>query len=462
MKNTVGVHFREHNARICICDDYNIYTDTMELPMSIRNTDVLKDDRAFRLAFEKIRSHMQENMEISDFDVVLAIPDDYGLTEEKELKKRAKSCEVNLVGTCHESAALALYVNQEFRVEDGVTILSAFATDERTGIAVYEMGNAVKRLKTVLVTGQTEGMSVLAFLQKKGPQLLFLQDADAVFFTGSFNACMTFEQAASKALGKSGIEIKMLDEACIIEGLGYFCGILENRAVAGMTTLEDEITPYPLYISVNKEIVGTEGPLLQGKTCRTPGFRFTDPGSEGDRITIYEERKRKLIPVTLLYPGEEETGPLRRKEISALIKGLGKGTIELLLKTGSGEELTFTVDLSEDSAAPASREEDLGGFITNILPIIDNLEYAAKYAEDQSNPYAKGILQSYEKAVEILEQNGVTRITGEGRPFDFNLQNAVAHVADGDLPENTVKQVMQAGYMYQGKVLRTAQVIVAN
>ena len=64
--------------------------------------------------------------------------------------------------------------------------------------------------------------------------------------------------------------------------------------------------------------------------------------------------------------------------------------------------------------------------------------------------------------MEILEQNQVIRITGEGEPFDFNLQNAVAHVADGDLPENTVKQVMQTGYIYRGKVLRPAQVIVAN
>ena len=58
--------------------------------------------------------------------------------------------------------------------------------------------------------------------------------------------------------------------------------------------------------------------------------------------------------------------------------------------------------------------------------------------------------------------NEVTVITGEGEPFDYNTQTAVAHVSDVELPDNTVKQVMQAGYMYKGKVLRTASVIVAN
>ena len=123
--------------------------------------------------------------------------------------------------------------------------------------------------------------------------------------------------------------------------------------------------------------------------------------------------------------------------------------------------------------ADASNDEPIGFATVSLTPE----KGSAKYSLTDNN--GKGTIEkvkvgkytfkaeimgykSYEKAVEILEQNGVTRITGEGRPFDFNLQNAVAHVSDGDLPENTVKQVMQAGYMYQGKVLRTAQVIVAN
>jgi molecular chaperone GrpE (heat shock protein) len=74
----------------------------------------------------------------------------------------------------------------------------------------------------------------------------------------------------------------------------------------------------------------------------------------------------------------------------------------------------------------------------------------------------KHCFQTYTRYEKILEENGIKIISGEGEPFDFNLQNAVAHVTDVDLPENTVKQVMQTGYVYKGKVLRTASVIVAN
>ena len=100
-----------------------------------------------------------------------------------------------------------------------------------------------------------------------------------------------------------------------------------------------------------------------------------------------------------------------------------------------------------------------------ILPAFSNssnLEYAVKFSQDKENPYYQGINQTYQKAVNILNQNGIEQITGEGEPFDYTKQNAVAHVDDESLPESTVKEVMQTGYSYKGKVIRTASVTVAN
>ena len=129
--------------------------------------------------------------------------------------------------------------------------------------------------------------------------------------------------------------------------------------------------------------------------------------------------------------------------------------------------MKFVLQIPLDGTAEESKENkddemDITTFIEKIIPIIDNLEYASKFAKEADNPYTQGIIQSYTQAINILEQNGVKVISGEGEPFDYNLQNAVAHVTDVDLPENTVKQVMQTGYMFKGKVIRTASVIVAN
>lgn len=64
--------------------------------------------------------------------------------------------------------------------------------------------------------------------------------------------------------------------------------------------------------------------------------------------------------------------------------------------------------------------------------------------------------------MKILEENDVEVIAGVGEEFDYNRQVAVMHVDDEELPDNTVKEVMQAGYVYKGKVLRAASVVVAN
>ena len=50
----------------------------------------------------------------------------------------------------------------------------------------------------------------------------------------------------------------------------------------------------------------------------------------------------------------------------------------------------------------------------------------------------------------------------QGKPFDPNLHNAVMHIEDEDLGENTVAQVFQAGFMLGEKVIRFAMVQVAN
>ncbi len=462
MKNIVGIHFFEKNVRICICDDYNLYTDAMELPMSIRNANVLKDENAFRLSFEKIRAHMQENMGISDFDVILLIPDDYGIAEEKELLQMAERCDVHLIRTCRETAALAVYVNREFRAEDGITILSAVVTDDRVGIAKYDMGEEVRRLETVLVTEGTGSRGILNYISKRGPSLMFEHMPDAVFFTGSFNAGVNFEQAAVSGLGRSGIDIKMLDPSCLIEGLGFICGSVEDRPMAEGIRFSDVISVYPLGISVNQEILRFEAAPLTGECVCETIDHFPEPEGGTDRFILYEERCSVFKKVAEWFPSDENLGKLRRRPAEVGVEAGKSGTFSLVIQDKeSGVSFAFSAKDAGDRKE-AGKEESVSSFVEKILPIIDNLEYAAKYAKDDSNPYAQGIIQSYQKAVDILEQSGVKLISGEGEPFDFNLQNAVAHVADGDLPENTVKQVMQTGYMYQGKVLRPAQVIVAN
>ena len=101
--------------------------------------------------------------------------------------------------------------------------------------------------------------------------------------------------------------------------------------------------------------------------------------------------------------------------------------------------------------------------LTQILPILDNLDRAAAYnTEDSENPLAKGLELTRKSFVETLEKMGVTEIEALGKPFDPNLHNAVMHVEDENAGENEIVEVFMKGYIRGDKVLRYSMVKVAN
>ena len=62
----------------------------------------------------------------------------------------------------------------------------------------------------------------------------------------------------------------------------------------------------------------------------------------------------------------------------------------------------------------------------------------------------------------MLEKLGVAQIPAQDQPFDPQKHNAVMHVEDESVGENTIVEVFQQGYELGDKVLRFAMVKVAN
>ena len=102
--------------------------------------------------------------------------------------------------------------------------------------------------------------------------------------------------------------------------------------------------------------------------------------------------------------------------------------------------------------------------LEKLLPIIDNFErgFAGLSEEQMSDPFVSGMDMVYKQLVKALADMGVEPIEAVGKPFDPNLHNAVMHVEDENLGENTVAQEFQKGYLYHGSVVRHSMVQVAN
>ena len=115
----------------------------------------------------------------------------------------------------------------------------------------------------------------------------------------------------------------------------------------------------------------------------------------------------------------------------------------------------------------AREKEELNGVcksavIAEFLPVIDNLERALEHKADNLDDYKKGVEMIGAQFYAAMEKLGVESFGAAGDAFDPNLHNAVMHIEDESLGENTVAAVFAKGYRLGDKVIRPATVQVAN
>ncbi len=99
-----------------------------------------------------------------------------------------------------------------------------------------------------------------------------------------------------------------------------------------------------------------------------------------------------------------------------------------------------------------------GDAVSEMLPVIDNLERAAQYTDAEA--VLKGVQMILKSTEDMFAKLGITEI--EAKTFDPEYHNAVMHVEDESLGEGEIVEVLQKGYMKGDKVIRYAMVKVAN
>ena len=100
--------------------------------------------------------------------------------------------------------------------------------------------------------------------------------------------------------------------------------------------------------------------------------------------------------------------------------------------------------------------------LSQILPVLDNLERAAAFEDSDAQSLKKGLELTLKSFSDTLEKMGVKEIEALGKTFDPNLHNAVMHVDDETFGESEVVEVFAKGYARGDKVLRHSMVKVAN
>ena len=99
--------------------------------------------------------------------------------------------------------------------------------------------------------------------------------------------------------------------------------------------------------------------------------------------------------------------------------------------------------------------------VAKMLPVYDNLERALQQ-ETSDAAYKKGVEMTMNELLKIFTGLGVEVFGNVGDAFDPNMHNAVMHIENEELPENSISAVFQKGFKIGDKVVRFAMVQVAN
>ena len=104
------------------------------------------------------------------------------------------------------------------------------------------------------------------------------------------------------------------------------------------------------------------------------------------------------------------------------------------------------------------RQEGVISVIDVFLPCLDTFKDAKKTITDEKT--LQGVEMIENKIIDALDRLKVERIEAVGQKFDPNLHDVIAVMHNDNYDDDIILEEYQAGYKYNGKVIRYSKVIV--
>lgn len=105
------------------------------------------------------------------------------------------------------------------------------------------------------------------------------------------------------------------------------------------------------------------------------------------------------------------------------------------------------------------------GLIVELLNVVDDLERTLELAQakhEDFSAFLKGVEMILAHLYDLLKKHGLAPIEAKEKIFDPNYHEALLKQQVDDLPENTVVEELQKGYLLNNRVIRTSKVKVSK
>lgn len=178
----------------------------------------------------------------------------------------------------------------------------------------------------------------------------------------------------------------------------------------------------------------------------------TDNGVNADNSVVEE--------VVELSPEEQKIAELTA-EVAAAKQALADQKEGALRALAEGENAKRRAETEIDKARKFALEK----FAGDLLPVLDNLEQAIRFADrenEDTKPIIEGVDLTLKTFTSTVEKHGLVVLDPEGETFNPEQHQAMSMQESADLAPNTVMAVMQKGYQINGRLLRPAMVMVSK
>ena len=166
---------------------------------------------------------------------------------------------------------------------------------------------------------------------------------------------------------------------------------------------------------------------------------------------------------------------------------------ELIEDANNGDNGSVSDDDSVDELSLLKKElDDMNDKFARSMADLDNYKKRIERDREQQNLKSKGLaVSSFLEVVEIIDKasksdypdldsavegiRGIDKFTKSflesmkvemlnpvGEPFDFRFHEAMTTVIKEDIEPHTIVDVIQAGYLLEGELLRPAKVVVSK
>ncbi|MFG6176127.1 nucleotide exchange factor GrpE [Halomonas sp. THAF12] len=175
---------------------------------------------------------------------------------------------------------------------------------------------------------------------------------------------------------------------------------------------------------------------------------------EGELEDAVEQAEQGAEPVS-----DNPEAEVLAAKVEELEQALSDAKDQSLRAAAEAQNVRRRAEQETDKARKFALEK----FVKELLPVVDSLEKALEaMGEDATEAHREGVSMTLKMQLDVLDKFGVEVVEPAGEPFDPQYHEAMAMVPNPELEPNTVMDVMQKGYLLNGRLVRPAMVVVSQ